>query len=274
MNGLTLSQYLSENSFHTDSLKKDFIDPSIDSWNSELTVPKQELPEPFIPKNNEEEYFLKKREYLEYVRRELLAFQENSNVRLLILKINTFLASLKTKNENTKSLEKFCQLVEKKLKVLIVNIEIGKENGLMEDILSLVGNNSLRFQDYRIIQFQIVFIFLGYSKLKLRDLRTMSLEKLNSFLISRNIVSPKGIELLKARKELIEIFFEKHPYLGSCLKTKSSSLISPTSFSTMVNEELKRVLLILVKLKKYKIALDEINPMNLKYSLGDFNFSP
>jgi hypothetical protein len=273
-NGLTLKEYLKVNTFSSEKIKKIFIDPSINCWNNQLIDKDHEIikENEGISEFEKEDNFLRKKSYLEYVKKELLAFPDNSNARLLALKIDTFLTSLK--NEKKEGIHEFCQLVEKKLKKLVVEVQIGKENGLLEDILSIVGNNSLRFQEYRIIQFQIIFIFLAYSNLKLKDLRIMSLEKLNDFLLAPKILSPKGVQLLNDRKELIQIFFEKHPYLGSCFKTKSSSLISSTSFSTMINEELKRVVLILVKLNKYKVGMDLITPTNLKYLLGDYNLSP
>ena len=240
-----------------DTIKDLFVEPSVDSWNNQIIKNKEE-------ENSEDE---EKIEYLEMVRKDLSIYKENSKVVLLSLQIDTFLTSLSLqKNTQRKeNLEKFCQLVAKKLKTL--GVKIGKDNGLLEDILSLVGNNSQRYPEYRIIQFQIIFILLACSTIKLKDLRTLNLEQIKSLLVSPQDLSPKGVELLKEKMKLIEIFYQKYSSLGCCLKKKYPSLMSYTTFSSIINDELKRVLLVLVELKKYKVEMDLITPMNLKNSL-------
>lgn len=211
--------------------------------------------------------FLRKKEYLESVKKELEFYKENSKVVLLILKINTFLRSLETKNLGIDSMNEFCLVIEKKLKNL--NIKIGKDNGLLEEILSIVGNNSQRFPEYRVIQYQIIFIFLACSKIKLKYIRSLTLEQIKSALLSSEVLDRKGLPLIKEKMPLIEIFFEKYSHLGCSLKKKTSSLMTYQRFVSMVSDELKRVL---KELNRVEEGLDLIKTGTLKYSLEEFNF--
>lgn len=89
----------------------------------------------------------------------------------------------------------------------------------------------------------------------------MNLDQLKSLMQSSKDIHPKGIQLLKEKMELMEIFFEKYPSLGCSLNTKYIFLMAYTTFSTIINEELKRVL---IELNRYEEGINLITTGTLK----------
>jgi len=262
-NDLTLFEYLKTNNFSSDKLKEYFTETSIDSWNKQVSVDSSSKRKEIqnVPKNLsqdlENDKFLKKKEDLNFIKKELLKYPENAEALLLSFRIDNFLKDL---NESD-NIDPFYQLVERKIKK--IGIQISKDDELIEKILSKVGKNSLRNSEYRIIQFQIIYILIAYSNLNTKSIRTLDFEQLKSLLNSSTTFHPKGIELLKEKMVFIEIFFEKYPSLGCCLKNHKIQLMVYIAFSSMINEELKRVLLELKK-ESIKLFLNLITTRKLK----------
>ena len=177
------------------------------------------------------------------IKKHLKSYTENTQGLMLALQIEMFLNSYqKGILEKVANLKSFYEKVKRKLKKLDILIRLGIDEELIEQILSLLGEESTRNSEYRIIQFQIVFILLSYSKVKIKNIRIMNKEQLNSLINSIHDIDPKGREKLLERMHMIDFFFKKYDYLGCYLvNNNSAKIMAYSTFSTMINDELKRV---------------------------------
>ena len=110
-------------------------------------------------------------------------------------------------------------------------------------ILERLGTESVREHEFRVLQYQMIFILICYSKISLKIIRTITLEKFKKILESAFLIHPKGIQLIKEKIHIYQTFFNVYPTLGCSLNTKKISLMAYTTFSNILNIELRRILI-------------------------------
>ena len=253
-NDSNLEKYLSENNFLTSDIKIYFLQPSKSIWNEKIGKNQKENQTNLLSKKeqfNQQEDYLKKINDLKIITNQLAYYSNNSEAKLLQFKIDSFLktinSELKKNDPKFESiyfhLKKLYLFIRNRLKK--INVKIIKDEEFILHLLERLGTDSVRQSEYRVLQYQMIFLFICYSKLNLKDIRTLTLEKLKNMMEeeSTSLIHFKGIELLKEKIHIYETFFKVYPALGCSLNTKKISMMAYTTFSNILNIELRRILI-------------------------------